>query len=115
MWWGSSSPEARNAEGVEQAFVRDEHHVLRKGLCHEHAVEGIAVLSSEGTCANPMLNGDGQRNETFPRHHGCEIIDKRRHLWKFANPVFGRDFPGGGGADEHLVGGVAHRNRSFRR
>ena len=85
---------------VEGGVVGDEDEVAGEGLGDEHAVEGVAMGTGEGTGAG----GFGHRNRQFLEALGgyCSgnVGGDGVGVRQFADPMLGGDFPGRGGADE---------------
>ncbi len=76
---------------------------MRSGLCDEHSVKGILVMSSEGAGMLAIIEGYGQLEETLSDYHASEVPGQRPSLWELAKAMLRRDLARRGGTDVHRV------------
>jgi len=93
-WRRALLPQAPDAVGIEQGFVRDQLEVGAQGLCDQHSVEGVAVRAGQAARTLGVVQGDGEFGEAL----GCDAAgDVARDLGcagELAEAVLGGDLPG---------------------
>jgi len=70
------------------------------------------MFNLETTGQQRMAMGYWQAHKSIGVHQFVEVRQQSFYARQFANPRFGRDFPGAGGADQHFV--RTERNNSAR-
>ena len=85
------SPEAGDAESVEDLFIRDERDTLDQGLRDQEPVEWILVGDLKPTSEDGMGDRDRQGSETLDPDDHREILRQDRGIGEFSETVFGDD------------------------
>jgi hypothetical protein len=99
----AASPKTAHTIGVKHALIGNENEILDQRLRDQHAVERIAVRTRQRACGLPMSDRNRETHKPLAFHCLGNVVDDGARAGELAQAMFGRDFPGRGGAEEDWV------------
>src|SRR5262249_35906757 len=99
---GWSRRQYRDPIGSELLVSSHQCQAVGLSLCHQHAVERVAMQLRQSASARRMVEGDAKALKAAAFHRSLEIV---RQL-QAAEPGFDREFPCRGNAGKDVVLGI---------